>query len=573
MSAFCLPKFYTSKFLEALKNGSVDPAKLAEMTSEQRHAYFEGLIGKENAAPVNALFESKLLLKNQQAGFISWAKKTAGLTETARRDIISRIQRMDTALDAKSEATFLKDLASQKLGADVTFKEAQTIVEMSRNIEQSKSKIKPNEPAGSANRLEYGLQVALLKDYVGELKLKNDKIVLRDFADPVFAAKKLSGVLKSIQSSLDNSYFGIQAVKNLLDPKTSGIWINNFVKSWGDFKKELTGNDAMLAVKSDVYSRPNALNGKYDKMDVAIGLATEEAYPSSLPTHVPLLGRLFKASEAAYNGAALRMRADLADALIKSAETNGIDILANKTEAKALGEFVNSATGRGSLGKAENLAENLNLFLYSAKFLKSNIDFLTAPLKVARDMAVGKEVTYAAKQAAFKTMRVVSVLAGIMTIANTLWPGSVETDPRSSHFGKIKIGDRWFDISGKAGSLVTLASRVVPSWHNGKFGWWVKNSKGKYTEISTGKFGVPTAVDYLESFAEGRAAPLAGTLLTILKQKDFEGNKPSVEGTIKNAAVPFSAQTLDKLLNDPKSDGADILLTMIAETLGFTSSK
>jgi hypothetical protein len=258
---------------------------------------------------------------------------------------------------------------------------------------------------------------------------------------------------------------------------------------------------------------------------------------------------------------------------IKAAESNGIDILADKVEAKALGEFVNSVTGRGNLGKAENLAKDVNLLLYSAKFLKSNYDFIAAPFKALGEMAQGKELTFARKQAAYKTLRVVGTMAAFMTIANTLWPGSVELDPRSSNFGKIKIGNRSFDFTGKAGALVTLASRVVPSWHDGKFGWWTKNTKGKVTQLNTGKFGGLTAVDYIESFVEGRAAPLLGSLLTVLKQKDFEGKKPTVEGTVKNAAIPFSAQTLEKLLNDPSVESSDVVLTMILESLGFTSSK
>ncbi len=45
------------------------------MSSADRHAFFSKIVGEDHAGPVNALFESKLLLKDQQRGLINWAKK------------------------------------------------------------------------------------------------------------------------------------------------------------------------------------------------------------------------------------------------------------------------------------------------------------------------------------------------------------------------------------------------------------------------------------------------------------------------------------------------------------------
>lgn len=573
---FCLPKFYTDKFIKALKEGIVDPVKLSDMTSTQRNAFFEGLIGKENASSVNALFESKLLLKNKQAGYISWAKKTAGLKEATRRDIISRIQKMDKVLDATSEATFLKDLASQKLGTEVTFEEAKTIVEMSKKTEELKSKIQPDEPRQSKNRLDYGLQFALFKRYIGELKLKNKKIALRDYLHPGTLFYEISGSLKSILSSMDNSFFGRQGLKVLLDPTTSHIWTRNFVKSWKDIGKELKGQDAMLVIEADVYSRPNAINGKYKSTDVAIGIGSEEAFPGSLPSNVPLLGRLFKASESAYNGGALRMRADLADRLIKMAEENGVDILRDKVEAQSLGDFVNSSTGRGRfrghLAFLEQGSKVMNVTLFSAKFLKSNIDFLLAPLKTSGKLLTGRKITFGEKQAAYQTLRIIGTITTVMAIANILAPGSVEFDPRSSHFGKIKIGNRWYDITFGSAALVTLAARgglLIPTMHNGEWGYWTKNNSGKFTKLSSGKFGSLTPVDYIEQFGENKLAPLLSTILTIMKQETYQGEKPTLLNITKNLIQPLSVQTFQSVLDDPNGY---LLTTMILEGLGFSSS-
>jgi hypothetical protein len=56
--------------LDALKNNEIDPAKLADMTSAERRDFFTKIVGEDDAKDVNALFESKLLLKNQQTGLL-----------------------------------------------------------------------------------------------------------------------------------------------------------------------------------------------------------------------------------------------------------------------------------------------------------------------------------------------------------------------------------------------------------------------------------------------------------------------------------------------------------------------
>src|SRR3990167_1117876 len=123
--AFCLPKEQTEKFIKALKEGVIDPGKLAELSSLERRSFLQKIVGEADAAEVNALFESKLLLKNQQAGMVSWAEKVAGLKPEARRGIIDKINKLEKVLSAEEEALFLEDLASKRMGIDVKFEDAQ----------------------------------------------------------------------------------------------------------------------------------------------------------------------------------------------------------------------------------------------------------------------------------------------------------------------------------------------------------------------------------------------------------------------------------------------------------------
>lgn len=137
--AWCLPPKLANDFLEAIKSGDLDPAKLMDMASAERRAIFGKYVGAENAAEVNAQFESKMLLQDQKRGMVNWVNKIAGLTEPARRDILTQIQKLERVLQPEDAKAFLADLAEKKLGVAVTSDEARTIYELSQKAQMAKA--------------------------------------------------------------------------------------------------------------------------------------------------------------------------------------------------------------------------------------------------------------------------------------------------------------------------------------------------------------------------------------------------------------------------------------------------
>lgn len=134
---FCLHKDDVAKFKAALRSGhDLDPARLQEMSSDERHEAFAKVLGKDNAAEVNALFESKLLLKNVQTGLKNWVKTVAGVKPEVRRDMVAKIEKLDKILNPTEEKTFLKDLAAQKLGVEVSYEEVQKIAEHTKKLKE-----------------------------------------------------------------------------------------------------------------------------------------------------------------------------------------------------------------------------------------------------------------------------------------------------------------------------------------------------------------------------------------------------------------------------------------------------
>ena len=566
MPAFCLVREQADKFRKGLKDGSINPGKMAQMASAERRAYLEKFVGKENAKEVNALFESKLLLKNQKAGYISWAKKVAGMTVESKRDMISRIERLQEVLDPKAEQAFLEDLAAKRLGIEVTAQEAKGLAELSKKAQDLREKAREDGTFPTEkDRLNYGAAQVALEDYFNQLKLDARSISFKEhpFKKSFEIVKESPGTLKSIVASLDNSFFGRQGIKTLYTHPV--VWGRTFARSWVDIGRELKGKDAMAAIKADIYSRPNALNGKYKAGGYGLNVLSEEAFPSSVPAKIPGFKRLYKASESAYNGAALRMRADLADLLIKKAEEMGINTL-DPEQAAGMGSLVSSMTGRGNIPMTPGQAKATNVLFFSIKFLKSNIDTLTA------HMFDSKASPFVKREAALNLFKIVGTTATILTIAKILDPNSVDEDPRSSNFGKVKLFGHWIDITGGLAGLSTLAARtLVPTYHDGELGLWKKSSTGKYSNLIAGQYGQQDALDLIiEGLFTNKLSPMAGVVRDVWKGQNFNGEPVTPGSVVSSVGVPLTSQQWLQILKDPTSSFP--LGSMMLEFLGFSNS-
>jgi hypothetical protein len=560
MAKYCLIKSLAANFKKKLYNGEIDPEKLASMSSAERRSFLEKIVGKKDAANVNALFEKKMLQKNKWNAYMNWAKEITGIKPEIKRDLLSRIERMsqDTKfniLDPLDEKSFLNDLVNAKLGMGVTLEESKNIAKLSRKLLEAKR---------DKNNKLYGATQAALERYIGDIKVRD---VSSWSWNPFKMVEKIAGNAKSIKASLDNSFALRQGLKTLWTHPV--IWGKNFLKSWKYLVKGLGGNknDVMDGIKAEIYSRENSINGNYKKMKIDLG-GVEEAYPETFGEKIPLFKRLFIASEVAYNGMGMRLRADLADRFIDMATKQGIDLgeLAGEklTQGEAIGRFVNSMTGRGHLGELEKIGKHVNVLFFSPKFLASHIQTLTQPFTGAGGS------NFVRKEAAKNLLKIVGGTAAVLFMADRLWPGSVDWDSRSSNFGKIKIGNTRFDVTGGMGSLITLASRLIPTKNEGKWGMWSKSSNtNQFTQIKRG-FGMKDGMDVLYDFMENKFSPSASLVKDLLKQSDFEGNPLTLKGEAENLFVPMPIANAIENYKDPNA--APFLLSVIADGLGISTN-
>lgn len=551
---FCLPKELSTKFVSALKSGELNIEKLSNMSSAERRDAFAKVLGEEAGKTTNALFESKLLLKNQQTGLINWIKKLTGITPEVRRDMLAKVERLDTVLEPESEKAFLADLVEHRLGTQVSSKEASEIAQLARNIEMTKASIE-----NGGDRLDYGRARVAFGNYVSDLKNNADKLSIKERIQPKHIVRNLSdlgGLTKSVKASLDNSAIFRQGWKTLFThPKE---WLNNSRKTFSDAVKEFGGKNVMDEVQADIQSRPTYESMRKAKVDTG---TTEEAYPSSLPEKIPGLGRIFKASQSAYTGFVYRQRADIFDKYLDIAKKAGVDIT-DATQLESIGKLVNSLTGRGHLGKIEPIAQTLNNVFFSPRFLKSNLDFLTAH-------QMQKGVTpFVRKEAAKNLIKVVIGTGSILAIANAVSPGSVEFDPRSSDFGKIKIEGTRFDVSGGMSSLITFLAREATQRSK-------SSTTHNLTKIDDPKaYKGATSLSVAGDFAQNKLAPLLSTALALRSGQDRFTDKPvnlnTTEGAInfgKLLLMPIPISNIEELQSNPNA--APLLAGLLADFFGI----
>jgi len=581
MAIWCLPSHLADRFLEMIKSGTISPEKLTDMTSEERRSFFGENFGTENAQRMNAELEKKLILKNQQKGMVTWAKKIAGMTPAVERSLVKRVNKMEDILTPETEQAFLEDLAAQALGVSVTMEEAGNIASLGGDVAKAKETMEAGvrrkvgeKPTSS--ELAYGRAMVAFDNYVTSLKLaargtlseraseRLGEYLHRPYLVLGDALAFVAESSREIRTSLDNSYIGKQGRDMFYKGMTGehaarSAWWDVFKRShtvlWETFKGN--GRQIMDEIRAEIISDPD-----YDLMRkgrVATSVVEEEA-PANWFEHLPWLGRPFEASHNAFTASAHILRYRAAQFYFHKAKQLGVD-LADRAELEGIGSLVNALSGRGEFGtRASDKPGILNNVFFSPRLMKADWDKLTAHL-------FDKNATpFVRQEAAKNLLQFIIAQAIILAVADLIDDDAVEWDPRSADFGKIRVGNTRFDVSGGQGVLVRLAARLAPLIINQDAK--MKNSKGKLVSINSGEHGKRTGLDIFENFLENKAAPLASVFLSHLEgHYRYSEEKPSALGDVRELYLPLSLDNLRELKDDEES--ANMLTAALLDAYGI----
>jgi hypothetical protein len=563
-----------------IKKGDINPEKLIDMNSAQRREFFGKHFGEENAQRLNLGVERKLILKNQQQGLVTWAKHTAGLGPKAKRDLISRVEKMEDVLTPENEDAFLEDLAAQALGTSVSMEEAGNIAALGKEVRQRREAMEagPRRKLGgkpTKTELEYGRALVAFDNYMTTLKLESEGTLseraqakLDEYKENPFhllgdTLKTIFETAREARTSWDNSFMGKQG-RNLFFKGMTGsfqarkAWWDTFKRShkvlWETFAGR--GREVMDELRAEIVSDPD-----FDLMQkgrVATSVVEEEA-PAEWVGEIPYLGKPFGASHNAFTASAHMLRYRTAQYYFHIAREAGVD-LTDKNELLAIGGLVNALTGRGEFGKLPSDKPGvLNNVFFSPRLIAADFHTLTAH-------RVGKTSKFVKKEAAKNLMQIIVAQAIILAIADLIDDDAVEWDWRSADFGKIKVGNTRFDVSGGMGVMLRLAARLAPLLINKDA--YYKNSKGKLVKLNQEGWGKRTGLDLAEDYLQNKTAPAMSVLLAHLEGNyRFKDEKPSFTGDIRELYLPLTVDNILELKNDDES--ANMLTAALADAYGL----
>jgi hypothetical protein len=257
---------------------------------------------------------------------------------------------------------------------------------------------------------------------------------------------------------------------------------------------------------------------------------TEEQFVSHLMDKIPGI----KASDRAYSMMLSKFRQNVWDSILTDAKSAGKEFT-NK-ELDDIARVVNTFTGRGDLGSyLEKHSQTLTTALFSPRLWKSRLDMLN-PVFYAKLSGPAREV---AMQSAASFAATASTVLGLAAMAGA----TVETDPRSSDFGKIKVGNTRYDILGG------LQQNLVFAWR--EISGEKKNSEtGDVTSLTAGKFGSADRLSTLGDMVQNKENPLFATAQRIIKGKDRGGNPVNPITELANLAVPLPFSGTVQTIND-----------------------
>ena len=361
---------------------------------------------------------------------------------------------------------------------------------------------------------------------------------------------------KSLMASMDFSAPLRQgAILSSRHPLLAAKTFKNMFKHWAS--EEYATNWHSELVRSDGYIRAKKSN-LFISEPMARLVAAEERFSSNIAEKIPVWGRGVKASNRAYSGFLNELRMEVFNQHYEALQRNGFKGKQMQKELDAMAYLINNFTGRGSLGKAEIAAPLANSFFFAPRFVASRFNTLYNSLfgyTIPRAKGGGRLITPRARIEAYKAVGSY-ITAGMSVIAMAKAAGAdVEIDPRSSDFGKIKIGDTRYDIWAGHQQIVVLLSKIA-----------MQASKsprtGKVTEFGENDNAAYTTLRFLRT----KLSPPVGALVSAGMKKNVDGTPFTAQGAAWDMITPLIFSDMKSMYEEEGAVG--VLRSAVPATFG-----
>jgi len=210
----------------------------------------------------------------------------------------------------------------------------------------------------------------------------------------------------------------------------------------------------------------------------------------------------------------------VADTVIKNWEGTG----KTTDDYKSLARFLNHATGRGDLGPLREMGPIINAVFFSPRLLLSRVQL---PLDVFTSTPAVRKLV------ARDLLAFVGTGTTILAMLKLSGAADVELDPRSTDFGKMRMGKQRIDFWGGFQPIARYTAQVLTGQRKTGAGDIVGTARG----------------DVIARFLRSKLAPIPGLAETFRSGKTYAGqavelSAGDIKGQAFNTLVPLFIQDL-----------------------------
>ncbi len=269
--------------------------------------------------------------------------------------------------------------------------------------------------------------------------------------------------------------------------------------------------------------------------------AREEQYLSTFAENIPILGKGVKWSERVHAAFLNQFRMNITDSVVAAWRAEGRTL--STQDLKSLAEYVNHVSGRGDLDSASRVVTKLigktgtnvkgfkvptgaSGVFYSPKLFLSKIqvhtDVLTTESPLVRKLIARDLVKY------YYTN---TQLLRLAKQGEKPFGWTVETDPTSTEYGKIKAGNSRYDVWGPMNPMMRFVARM-------ESGVRKDTISDEIRDIERDKLTI--------RFGRGKLAPALGMAIDIGTKSNFVGE--DVDVTTLKGIGDFALDTVVPLV-------------------------
>lgn len=277
--------------------------------------------------------------------------------------------------------------------------------------------------------------------------------------------------------------------------------------------------------------------------------AREEPFMSSWAELIPGV----QWSERTFTTMSNQLRVNVFDDVARNWEKAGMSWSSHPEEYLRLAAFLNHATGRGTIPKKyAGITPALNAAFFSPRFQVSRP-------QVVYDAFVSMKNPAARKVIISDLVKYVGTGLGTMWLLNQIEGVEVESDPRSSDFGKIKYENTRYDFWAGYSQIARLVAQTA---------------SGQQKVAGTDKLYNINRFEAIEGFVRTKLSPPVGFAVDVLKGETFLGEEMRLEPTFiaEDAIRRMTPMVMQDIYDAVRYQGLDGILPITSTTAFFGAS-